>query len=78
MLNSAENVIIPADKYENANSIFMIGSLLNQWDQAPGYKTFSCSTQPSMKLSLLINMKMPTNVGIFIIYMLRKFHTQLT
>ena len=29
-------------------------------------KLFSCSTQLSMKLSLLINMKMPTNVGIFI------------
>ena len=27
-----------------------------------------------MKFSLLINMKMPTNVGIFIIYKLRKFH----
>ena len=32
-----------------------------------GYKTiFSCSTQLSMKFSLLINMKMPTIVGIFI------------
>ena len=28
-------------------------------------KLFSCSTQPSMKFSLLINMKMPTKVGIF-------------
>ena len=27
---------------------------------------FSCSTQLSMKFSLLINMKMPTIVGIFI------------
>ena len=33
-----------------------------------GYKTFSsCSIQLSMKFSLLINMKMPTIVGIFII-----------
>ena len=37
---------------------------------------FSCSTQMSMKFSLLINMKMPTIVGIFIfisraIFMLR-------
>ena len=32
-----------------------------------GYKTFLCSTQLSMKFSLLINMKMPTKiVGIFI------------
>ena len=31
-----------------------------------GYRTFSCSTQLSMKFSLLINMKMPTIVGIFI------------
>ena len=29
-------------------------------------KRFSCSTQLSMKISLLINMKMPTIVGIFI------------
>ena len=29
-------------------------------------KLFSCSTQLSMKFSLLINMKMPTIVGIFI------------
>ena len=31
-----------------------------------GYKTFTCSAQLSMTFSLLINMKMPTNVGIFI------------
>ena len=30
-------------------------------------KLFSCSTQLSMKISLLINMKMPTKVGIFIL-----------
>ena len=29
-------------------------------------KVFSCLTQLSMKFSLLINMKMPTIVGIFI------------
>ena len=29
-------------------------------------KLFSCSTQLNMKFSLLINMKMPTIVGIFI------------
>ena len=29
-------------------------------------KLFSCSTQLSMKFSLLINIKMPTTVGIFI------------
>ena len=33
---------------------------------APRLFFFSCSTQLSMKLSLLINMKMPTIVGIFI------------
>ena len=36
------------------------------WPQ--GYKTSSCSTQLSMKFSLLINMTMPTIVGIFHIY----------
>ena len=34
------------------------------WPQ--GYKSFSCSSQLSTKFSLLINMKMPTIVGIFI------------
>ena len=29
-----------------------------------GYKLFSCSTQLSTKFILLINVKMPTNVGI--------------
>ena len=29
-----------------------------------GYKTFSCSTQLNMKFSPLINVKMPTIVGI--------------
>ena len=29
-------------------------------------KLFSCSTQRSMKFSLLINMKMPIIVGIFV------------
>ena len=35
----------------------------------PGPKVinfFSCSTQMSMKFALLINMKMPTLIGIFI------------
>ena len=32
--------------------------------QAQGYKTFSCSTQLSTKFILLINVKMPTIVGI--------------
>ena len=31
-----------------------------------GYKLFSCSTQLSMKFILLINVKMPTVVGILI------------
>ena len=34
-------------------------------------KLFSCSTQHSMKFSLLINVKMPTNVGI-LTFMSRK------
>ena len=34
------------------------------WAWAQGYKTFSCSTQMSMKFFLLINVKMPTVVGI--------------
>ena len=36
-------------------------------ESGPKVKLFSCSTQLSMKFSLLINMKMPTIVGIFIL-----------
>ena len=36
-------------------------------------KLFSCSTHLSMKFSLLINMKMPTNVGIFIFISIDNF-----
>ena len=32
--------------------------------QGRGYKTFSCSTQLSLKLIMLIKVKMPTIVGI--------------
>ena len=39
-------------------------------------KQFSCSTQLSMKLFLLINVKMPTNVGI-LTFMSRKKHSRL-
>ena len=44
---------------------YPLNTLLN----SPGpkvIKLFSCSTQLSMNISLLINMKMPTEVGIFI------------
>ena len=34
------------------------------WNQARCHKNISCSTQLSMKLFLLINVKMPTTVGI--------------
>ena len=39
-------------------------------------KLFSCSTQLIIKTSLLINMKMPTKVGIFI-FISGNFHAQL-
>ena len=42
-----------------------------------GYKLFSCSTQLSMKFSLLIDMKMRTIVGIFISISREKNHAQL-
>ena len=35
-----------------------------QANRPQGYKTFSCSTQLSMKFFLLINVKMPTIVGV--------------
>ena len=40
-------------------------------------KLFSCSTQLNMKFSLLINIKMPTIVGIFIFISREKNHAQL-
>ena len=43
-----------------------IVSRLTDWPGSEIIKKFSCSTQLSMKFSLLINMKMPTIVGIFI------------
>ena len=42
--------------------LLCIGYSIKAW--ARGYKTFSCSTQLSMKFSLLINVQMPTIVGI--------------
>ena len=54
--------------------------MLQNRQRLPGsdvLKPFSCSTQLSMKFSLLINMNILTNIGIFIIYKQRKFHTQL-
>ena len=43
-----------------------------------GYKLFSCSTQLKMKFSLLINMKMPTNIGIFIFISLENSTAKLS
>ena len=41
---------------------------MNEWqivhDLAQGYKTFSCSTRLSTKFIMVINVKMPTIVGI--------------
>ena len=47
---------------------------VNQYRPGPEViKLFSCSTQLRMKFSLLINMKMPTTVGIFIFISREKF-----
>ena len=53
-------------------ALLLSRSFYTTWPR--GYKTFLCSTQLTIKFSLLINMKMLTHVDIFIIYMLRKFH----
>ena len=45
---------------------FMISYLLSHTPGLEAIKLFSCSTQLSMKFSLLINMKMPTIIGIFV------------
>ena len=44
----------------------IISSEYHHWLGPEVIKLLSCSTQLSMKFSLLINMKMPTIVGIFI------------
>ena len=41
---------------------------LSMMPRPQAYKTFSCSTQLSMKFFLLLNVKRPTIVGIFNIY----------
>ena len=63
---------------ENLNTFYCLKMCLNcwiltnsaefcdVWPRPEVIKLFSCSTQLSMKFSLLINMKMPTIVGIFI------------
>ena len=53
---------------ENRN-LQKLSLLQNMETKSPGpdiIKLFSCSSQLSMKFSLLINMKMPTTAGIFI------------
>ena len=48
-------------------TLFLVFILKELLHQALGViKQFSCSTQPSMKFFLLINVKMPTIVGILI------------
>ena len=50
----------------NANQfldvVSLIGQIVHTWPQ--GYKTFSCATRLKLKFILLINVKMPTIVGI--------------
>ena len=52
--------------YMNWNYYIRFCSLVFAKSGPEVIKLFSCSTQMSMKFSLLINMKMPTKVGIFI------------
>ena len=47
-----------------------------QWPR--GYKKISCSSQLSMKFFLLINVKMPTVVGILLFMRRKKFMLSLT
>ena len=59
---------------ETGNTLHFI--LRNRKSVSPSstvIKLFSCSTQLSMKFSLLINMKMPTIVGIFIFFRRENF-----
>ena len=51
------------DLWDNLKAKPPLCSETNQ-DWPRGYNTFSCSTQLSMKYVLLINVKMPTIVGI--------------
>ena len=59
MLNSAEHEMCPANKSQITNKcVFFVAK--------HSYKLFSCSTNVSMKCSLLINMKMLTILSIII------------
>ena len=50
---------------KNNDYLFHIFVLKHEYLPGPqGYKTFSCLTQLSTKFIMLINVKMPTNIGI--------------
>ena len=81
MLNSAVHDMCPANKSQITNNytfflakheifsaFFMLTSAEHEIFSANKYENanYSCSLQLSMKISLLINMKMPTIVSIFI------------
>ena len=62
-------LVVKVPIYLNSRVFVMGQNLLmksKELDLAPRLYHFSCSTQLSTKFSLLINMKIPTIVGIFI------------
>ena len=61
VLKGSSSVIVAFLRY-----LYIYGFRLPQSPGPEVIKKFSCSTQLSMKFSLLINTKMPTIVGIFI------------
>ena len=62
MLNSAEHEILNVHKYIKISR----------------NSAFLCSDKPRIQFFLLINVKMPTIVGIFYIYKQEKYHAQLS
>ena len=62
-----------AEKISCSAEICMKKRFHNTGTWPRGYNTVSCATQLSMKVSLLINTKMPTIVGIFVFISREKF-----
>ena len=61
-----DSCIIKEAKHNRKGAKYFMANLLLRCPGPEVIKLFSCSTQMSMKFFLLINVKMPTIVGIFI------------
>ena len=70
------DVILPSNYKRDDTSDLLPQQLGNNWRREV-INVFSCSTQLSMKFFLLINVKMPTIVGILTFMIRKKKHSRL-